>query len=68
MREVAAPFTMHDMTRPNASSKLWLIPEPRPSASRPDGALVRRYRIARLRLDATPSSADRFPQLSRVYD
>ncbi len=69
MRALALGFTMLDMTSPIASSKLWLIPDPRTAASREGGAPVRRYRIARLRLDAGPSSAaDRFPQLGRVYD
>jgi hypothetical protein len=57
------------MTPPHTSSKVLLVPEA-PSA---DGGTapvaLRRYRIARLRLDARAiESTDRFEHLKRSFD
>ena len=55
------------MTYPITSSKLVLIPHDEHSAERP--APVRRYRLARLKLDCRSSDpASRFEHLKRIYD
>ncbi len=57
------------MTRPNTLSKLLLVADPRPASGQGESTSVRRYRLARLRLegrDADP--ANRFEHLKRVFD
>lgn len=65
----AAARIMLVMTRSITSSKVLLIADRRGTS--PDGpsARVRRFRIARLRLEGrSPESAERFEHLKRVYD
>ena len=55
------------MTRPLTPSKLLLIADRRDSTSRPSPIAVRRFRLARLKLDATtPASSSRLPELPRA--
>jgi hypothetical protein len=57
------------MSRPTTSSKLLLVADPRPSSSEPSMVPVRRYRLARLRIEARSiDPALRFEHLKRVYD
>jgi hypothetical protein len=57
------------MTRPTAASKLVLIADCRGGDAVPGTATVRRYRLARLRLDGRPADPDaRFEHLKRIYD
>jgi hypothetical protein len=69
---------MLDMTRPATSSKLLLVADPRaaggggaPGAATADAATapLRRYRLARLRLEGRATSPGlRFEHLKRTYD
>ena len=57
------------MTRPATSSKVMLLEDRRGGAATTGSAPVRRYRLARLRLDSQPAeSAKRFEYLKRSYD
>jgi hypothetical protein len=57
------------MTRPDSSSKLVLIEQRPETPSEPGVTAVRRYRLARLRLDGRSANpASRFDHLKRVYD
>ena len=57
------------MTRPTRSSRLVLVADPRPASPFPETAPLRRYRLARLRLEArTPEASERFTHLKRVFD
>jgi hypothetical protein len=57
------------MTRSLTASKVLLVADRRTSSSSRPSAPVRRYRIARLRLDPRPArGASRFEYLKRVYD
>ena len=57
------------MTRPIRSSRLVLVADPRPASPLPETAPVRRYRLARLRLEArSPDESERFTHLKRVFD
>jgi hypothetical protein len=57
------------MSRPNTSSKLLLVADPRPVMSESGGVPVRRYRIARLRLEPRSTEpGERFEHLKRIYD
>ena len=57
------------MTRPTPSSKVLLVGARRGEADTAAGIPIRRYRLARLRLDGRASGADaRFEHLKRVYD
>jgi hypothetical protein len=57
------------MTRPNTASKVLLVADRRPAPASRDSGPVRRYRIARLRLDPRPAGSEaRFEYLKRVYD
>lgn len=59
------------MSTPAAVTRLLLASEgrPRPSAQDPSAARVRRYRLARLRLEATrQDAAPRYDYLKRSYD
>jgi hypothetical protein len=56
------------MTRPASSSKVLLVKDRR-SEQPESGAVVRRYRLARLRFDSRPAGADSpYEHLKRVYD
>jgi hypothetical protein len=60
---------MLPMTRPLTSSKYMLVADPRPAAAEPGSAPIRRYRLARLRLEGRAlDPAHRFEHLKRVYD
>jgi hypothetical protein len=53
---------------PTPARRLVLVPAP-PAPSRPAGSPVRRYRIARVRLeDRHVTRAERFSHLKRSYD
>jgi hypothetical protein len=53
---------------PSPARRLVLVPAP-PAAPRPAGPAVRRYRIARVRLeDRDVTRAERFAHLKRSYD
>lgn len=57
------------MTRPTPASKILLVGDRRAEADTSAGIPVRRYRLARLRLDSRPAGAGaRFDHLKRVYD
>jgi hypothetical protein len=57
------------MTRPTPSSKVLLVGARRGETDTSAGIPIRRYRLARLRLDGRASGADaRFEHLKRVYD
>jgi hypothetical protein len=57
------------MTRPITSSKLLLVADNRPATPERITVPVRRYRLARLRLDGRSlDSALRFEHLKRVFD
>jgi hypothetical protein len=57
------------MIRPNTSSKVLLVADRRSASPDPGPVPVRRYRLARLRLDGRAAgSASRFEHLKRVYD
>lgn len=56
------------MTPPPASSKVLLVPDAR-GGDEPTTVTLRRYRIARLRLDARGAGTpDRWAHLKRTYD
>ena len=60
---------MLPMTRPVRSEKVILVEDPRRTSPGPDVAPLRRYRLARLRLDGrSQDPASRFEHLARVYD
>jgi hypothetical protein len=57
------------MTRPSTMSKLLLVADRRAASTEPGAVPVRRYRLARLRLEGRTVGADsRFEHLKRVYD
>ncbi|HEY2651405.1 MAG TPA: hypothetical protein VGI50_05755 [Solirubrobacteraceae bacterium] len=58
------------MTRPVTSSRLMLVEDRRgPTAAPASIAPLRRYRLARLRLDGRPAEAEeRFEYLKRSHD
>ena len=57
------------MTRPMTSSKLLLVADPRSGSPERERTGVRRYRLARLRLDGRAADpAARFEHLKRIYD
>jgi hypothetical protein len=57
------------MTRPLTASKLLLVADRRTVPANRRDTPVRRYRLARLRLDSGPARAEsRFEYLKRVYD
>jgi hypothetical protein len=60
---------MLSMTRPASSSKVLLVKDRRGDQSASETAVVRRYRLARLRFDSRPAGADSpYEHLKRVYD
>jgi hypothetical protein len=71
MRALGASGIMLAMTRPApfTSSRLLLIADSRRAMPEPAGFPVRRYRLARLRLEARPTEPSRrFEHLKRVFD
>jgi hypothetical protein len=57
------------MTRTAPSSKVLLVEDRRLEHVEPGTAIVRRYRLARLRLDSRPAGATSpFEYLKRTYD
>ncbi len=57
------------MTRPVPSSKLFMVPDPRPASPELGAVPVRRYRLARLRFESRSANpASRFEHLKRVYE
>jgi hypothetical protein len=69
MPERGRGSTMLSMTRATAlsSSRFLLLPEAERSGQEGHGHPVRRYRLARLKLDSR-DARDRFAHLKRVYD
>lgn len=60
---------MLSMTRPATSSKVLLVKDRRREEPEPGDAVVRRYRLARLRFDSRPAGADSpYEHLKRMYD
>lgn len=60
---------MLSMTRPATSSKVLLVKHRRSEEAEPGAAVVRRYRLARLRFDSRPAGAHSpYEHLKRVYD
>ena len=57
------------MTRPLTASKVLLVADRRTVPATRRDTPIRRYRIARLRLDSRPAGSEsRFDYLKRVYD
>lgn len=57
------------MTRPDRSSKLVLVEDPRGASSEQADGGVRRYRLARVRLDSRSAEPSRrFQHIKRIYD
>ena len=57
------------MTKPDSSSKMVLIEDRRQIADARGVGSVRRYRLARLRVDGRPANPEaRFDHLKRIYD
>ena len=56
------------MTHPPTSSRVLLVADRRSEAEMAGGAPIRRYRLARLRLDGRPADQARFEHLKRVYE
>ena len=52
----------------NALSRILLVGESSRASQDDARPAIRRYRLARLRLDGRPSGADRFAHLRRSYD
>jgi hypothetical protein len=61
---------MMAMTPATASqlTRILLVGERKRPGSGPDAPAIRRYRLARLRLNERPSAAGRFEHLRRSYD
>lgn len=69
MWALGAAAMMLAMTRPTTPSKLLLVADPRPVSPDSDAAPVRRYRLARLRLEGREQEpARRYEHLKRVFD
>ena len=66
MAAPAAPGHTCVMAIPTPISRLTLIPAPRTAA--PGSAVVRRYRLARVRLNGRPAQEVPHGHLKRVYD
>lgn len=67
----AAQSIMLSMTRTATSSKVLLVKDRRCEQTEAEAgaAVVRRYRIARLRFDSRPAGADSpYEHLKRMYD
>jgi len=60
---------MRGMARPTQSSKVLLVADRRAVSPQPSAARVRRYRLARVRLDGRPAgAASPYEHIKRVYD
>jgi hypothetical protein len=60
---------MLPMTRSTPASKVLLIADRRPTTQGRQTVPIRRYRLARVRLDGRPAGGEsRFDYLKRVYD
>lgn len=69
MQDLGPGPIMLPMTYPATSAKLMLIEDRRGAAAAADGVPVRRFRLARLRLeDRQREQASRYEYLKRVYD
>jgi hypothetical protein len=69
MRDLGTGTIILPMTNPATSAKLLIVEDRRSATAAADGMPVRRYRIARLRVDSRPrTDASRFEHLKRVYD
>jgi hypothetical protein len=68
MRPLAGKLIILDMNRPQSLSKVLLVAEPR-GTHRDTTEPLRRYRLARLRLDGRSTQPQaRFDHLKRVFD
>jgi hypothetical protein len=57
------------MTRTAACTKVLLVKDRRCEQAEPGATVLRRYRLARLRLDGRPAGADApYEHLKRTYD
>jgi hypothetical protein len=57
------------MARPTPSSKIFLVADRRAASAQPSAARVRRYRLARVRLDGrSAGAASPYEHIKRVYD
>jgi len=56
------------MTAPHTSSKVLLVADQRALPARSNPVPIRRYRLARLRLDRAAAGQSRYEYLKRVYD
>jgi hypothetical protein len=69
MRPLALWPIILAMTRPSATAKLLLVEDSRGLSAAGGPAPVRRYRLARLRVDPRAAEAqDRFEHLRRAHD
>jgi hypothetical protein len=69
MRALGVAGIILGMSNALTSSKLLLVADPRPVSSERGTVPVRRYRLARLRLEGRVADpALRFEHLKRVYD
>jgi hypothetical protein len=69
MWALPAPSIISAMTRPAATSRVMLLEDRRGGSATEASAPVRRYRLARLRFDGTPTDPEqRFEYLKRCYD
>ena len=69
MCAAANPPIILGMTRTAASSKVLLVKDRRCEEAEPGATVVRRYRLARLRLDGRPAGADSpYEHLKRTND
>lgn len=59
---------MLSMTRPTTATKVLLLADRRTPGQSPGAVPVRRYRLARLRLDTRRAGEPQFEYLKRVYD
>ena len=69
MRPLAIATIILSMINPATAAKLLLVEDRRSAAAAAEGVPVRRFRIARLRVDSRArADASRFEHLKRVYD
>jgi hypothetical protein len=69
MRALAAIGMILAMPRPTISSKLLLVADPRRASAPAASTAVRRYRLARLKLESRATDpVNRFEHLKRVFD
>ena len=68
MQALSAVGMIIAMSAPLASSKVLLIEDQRVLQSKSPAVPIRRYRLARLRLDRSAPGTARYEYLKRVYD